>query len=58
MGYPTDLSDEQWAIVSPLIPPAKPGGRPRTGLVAQIRPGPPCWPESLTRKELSDFSPL
>ena len=30
MGYPTDLSDEQWAIVSPLIPPAKPGGRPRT----------------------------
>ena len=30
MGYPTDLSDAQWAIVSPLIPPAKPGGRPRT----------------------------
>jgi putative transposase len=28
--YPTDLTDEQWAIVEPLLPPAKPGGRPRT----------------------------
>jgi putative transposase len=28
--YPTDLSDSQWNIIQPLIPPAKPGGRPRT----------------------------
>ena len=28
--YPTDLTDKQWAWVEPLIPPAKPGGRPRT----------------------------
>ena len=28
--YPSDLSDEEWAILEPLIPPAKPGGRPRT----------------------------
>jgi putative transposase len=28
--YKTDLTDEQWRIVRPLIPPAKPGGRPRT----------------------------
>src|SRR5215468_1108926 len=30
--YPSDLTDEQWAIVAPLIPPAKQsprGGRPR-----------------------------
>lgn len=27
--YPSDLSDEEWAILAPLIPPAKPGGRPR-----------------------------
>jgi transposase len=27
--YRTDLTDEQWAILEPLIPPAKPGGRPR-----------------------------
>jgi len=31
-AYPSDLTDEQWAIVEPLIPPAKQnprGGRPR-----------------------------
>ena len=28
--YPTDLTDEQWQELDPLIPPAKPGGRPRT----------------------------
>jgi putative transposase len=28
--YPSDLTDEQWAILQPLIPPAKPGGRPRS----------------------------
>ncbi len=29
-GYPSDLTDQQWAILEPLIPPAKPGGRPRS----------------------------
>lgn len=28
--YPTDLTDAQWAILQPLIPPARSGGRPRT----------------------------
>jgi len=31
-AYPSDLTDEQWAIVAPMIPPAKQsprGGRPR-----------------------------
>ncbi len=28
--YPSDLSDKGWAILEPLIPPAAPGGRPRT----------------------------
>jgi putative transposase len=27
--YPSDLTDEQWAVLGPLIPEAKPGGRPR-----------------------------
>jgi putative transposase len=27
--YPSDLTDEQWALLEPLIPPAKPGGCPR-----------------------------
>lgn len=28
--YSTNLSDRQWLLIAPLIPPAKPGGRPRT----------------------------
>ncbi len=28
--YYTDLSDSEWAILAPLIPPAKHGGHPRT----------------------------
>jgi putative transposase len=27
--YPTDLTDEQWAILEPLVPPPAPRGRPR-----------------------------
>lgn len=27
-AYPTDLSDAEWAILEPVIPPPKPGGRP------------------------------
>ena len=30
LRYPSDLTDEEWALVAPLIPPAKRGGRPRT----------------------------
>jgi transposase len=29
-SYPSDLTDQEWAILEPLLPPAKPGGRPRT----------------------------
>ena len=29
-SYPSDLSEQEWAILEPLIPPAKPGGHPRT----------------------------
>jgi len=28
-SYPSDLTDDQWAIIEPLIPPAEPGGRSR-----------------------------
>ena len=28
-SYPSDLTDEQWELLSGLIPSAKPGGRPR-----------------------------
>jgi putative transposase len=28
--YPTDLTDEQWQLIEPLLPKVKPGGRPRS----------------------------
>ena len=27
--YPSDLTDSEWSLLAPLLPPAKPGGRPR-----------------------------
>ena len=27
--YPSDMSDPQWTLIRPLIPPSKSGGRPR-----------------------------
>ena len=29
LRYPSDLSDKEWKLVAPFIPPAKTGGRPR-----------------------------
>jgi putative transposase len=29
-AYKTDLTDEQWSLIEPLLPAAKPGGRPRS----------------------------
>jgi putative transposase len=28
--YPSDLTNREWQILAPLLPPAKPGGHPRT----------------------------
>jgi transposase len=30
LRYPSDLTDEEWAVIEPLIPPARRGGRKRT----------------------------
>ena len=29
LTYPTDLTDEEWQLLAPLLPPEKSGGRPR-----------------------------
>ena len=34
--YPSDLTYEQWDILFPLLPPAKPGGRPRTVDIREV----------------------
>lgn len=37
--YPTDLTDSQWRVLEPLIPAAKPGGRPREQDMREILNG-------------------
>jgi putative transposase len=34
--YSSDLTDEQWALLEPLLPPAKPGGRPRSADLREV----------------------
>lgn len=36
LRYPSDLSDAEWALVAPVIPPAKRGGRRRTVDVREV----------------------
>src|SRR3954463_5522292 len=39
LRYPSDLTDAEWALVEPLIPPAKRGGRKRTVDVRAVLDG-------------------
>ena len=34
--YPTDLTNQQWELLEPLVAPAKPGGCPRTRDVREV----------------------
>jgi putative transposase len=36
LRYPSDLTDEEWALVEPLIPPAKHLGRRRTVVMREV----------------------
>jgi transposase len=36
LRYPSDLTDEEWSLVEPLIPPAKRGGRKREVEVREV----------------------
>jgi putative transposase len=37
--YPSDLTDEQWDVIGPELPPAKPGGRPRQVSMREVMNG-------------------
>ena len=39
LRYPSDLTDAEWALVAPLIPPAKRGGRKREVNVREVLNG-------------------
>jgi transposase len=34
--YPSDVTDAEWAVLSVLLPPAKPGGRSRSVDIRRI----------------------
>jgi transposase len=36
LRYPSDLTDEEWALIEPLIPPGKPCGNKRTVIVREV----------------------
>ncbi len=35
-AYPSDRTDAQWRVLEPLIPPPKPGGRPRRVAMREV----------------------
>jgi transposase len=39
LRYPSDLTDEEWIIVAPVIPPARHGGRKRSVNVREVLNG-------------------
>ena len=39
LRYPSDLTDAEWALVAPMIPPAKHGGRKRSVDVREVLNG-------------------
>ena len=36
LRYPSDLTDEEWKLIEPLIPPGKRGGRKRTVVMREV----------------------
>ena len=36
LRYPSDVTNQEWALVEPLIPPAKHGGRRRTVVIREV----------------------
>src|SRR5665213_2514387 len=36
LRYPSDLTDAEWALIEPLIPPAKKGGRKREVVLREV----------------------
>ena len=39
LRYPSDLTDEEWGLIEPLLPPAKRGGGKRTVVMRNVANG-------------------
>jgi hypothetical protein len=61
LRYPSDLTDAEWAIVEPLIPPAKHGGRKHSSRdlleVSAVRPSSPVRSQPTIGTRLSPIPP-
>src|SRR5215218_10424923 len=52
LRYPSDLTDAEWQLIKPLIPPAKRGGGKRTVVIREVVNGYFClwsWDGTLER---------
>ena len=38
LRYPSDVTNEEWALIEPLIPPAKGGGKATEALTSKLLP--------------------
>jgi hypothetical protein len=50
LRYPSDLTDDEWAVIAPLIPPARHGGGKRSVNVREVLNGISTWQIQVDRK--------
>ena len=54
LRYPSDLTDAEWKLIEPLIPPGKPGGDKRTVIMREVVNGLMYVLSSTIRRECLD----
>ena len=53
LRYASDMTDAEWALIEPFLPPAKRGGRPRTTF--RNNNSSACWTASLSPRATAFF---
>ncbi|YBW38645.1 IS5 family transposase [Nitrobacter sp. TKz-YC01] len=56
LRYPSDLTDAEWSIVEPMIPPARHGGRKRSVNVREVLNGTFYILWTVSDKEISSIA--
>lgn len=58
LRYPSDLTDEEWAVISPLFPPTRRGGNKRTVDIRSVVTGVMCVLNSTFRNSRCEAQSL